>query len=720
MLMQMSSLVSSRSSFLLALLCIVAVVLSILVRTSDAPYVEKFPGVYKLESKQILLGLDGYYYLSLAKNIQQGEYSTLNPLRGVPDRTLEARIPPLLSALTAFVSSSLNITLMDVAVHIGVFIALLALIPVFLLARVYLESSYAALVCCFVAVNVAVVERSKLGWYDTDIFNVLFITLIIFLCARMEDVQENTKRWFLLLIWFVATALWALAWNTNVFMVVIFASIPLMTCLAVMWWKKIDAGFVKSLIALAFIVFLLLLFTGMLVEIAQYFIRHFLYLLNIDSGEFASESGFVSEQASRALGDTFFRMVGGWPGVLLTLPGIVYLWKSRRIESTYLALFVLFFVLSFFAERYILFAAFLGALLQACSLKYCCELLESRVDLNVRKLLIIVFPVVILWPSIHHHTVFASGPIYPAYLAKGLLEVEAVTEEDAVIWSWWDVGYPIQFFTDRATVGDGSLHGGMVNVALSVPSTVESQRAAANFIRFYVNFGESGVRDFAASIGLNDTQLALAELIHLFSIGPEASLDYLELNPKMDALTRAPAQIVEKIYSPSGRAIYWYLDERSATQMPLYLDFSNWYSGKEKEARLYWPLLNVGNLDDQKQQRNPEIVIDMENATIRFPSETISRDKYGINKMNTGTGFANFSELQMRLGGKLFSNSNGIAVDTTLSWNIDTGKAVLSDRSSSRSVLNSLYVLHRAEKYFQPVLNNNADFQLWKVEAEPY
>ena len=62
-----------------------------------------------------------------------------------------------------------------------------------------------------------------------------------------------------------------------------------------------------------------------------------------------------------------------------------------------------------------------------------------------------------------------------------------------MIWTWWDHGYNMRYWSDRGIIADGSHHEGEVTMYNALPLTVSSEQLSANFIHFYVSRGQKGM-----------------------------------------------------------------------------------------------------------------------------------------------------------------------------------------------------------------------------------
>lgn len=76
-------------------------------------------------------------------------------------------------------------------------------------------------------------------------------------------------------------------------------------------------------------------------------------------------------------------------------------------------------------------------------------------------------------------------PKEPPYQVQGMSTLKDV-EPDAVIWSWWDHGYPMQYFTGKATISDGGYHSGRQCWLTAYPFFTDSEKRMTDFMKAHV------------------------------------------------------------------------------------------------------------------------------------------------------------------------------------------------------------------------------------------
>ncbi|QGY38986.1 oligosaccharyl transferase STT3 subunit [Pseudodesulfovibrio cashew] len=86
---------------------------------------------------------------------------------------------------------------------------------------------------------------------------------------------------------------------------------------------------------------------------------------------------------------------------------------------------------------------------------------------------------------------YSAIPITPVIAkahAEALVELGETAPEDARVWSWWDWGYAIQYFSQRKTVADGGRHAGRNVYPVAYSLSVDSPAKASGMMRYCAHF----------------------------------------------------------------------------------------------------------------------------------------------------------------------------------------------------------------------------------------
>ena len=97
-------------------------------------------------------------------------------------------------------------------------------------------------------------------------------------------------------------------------------------------------------------------------------------------------------------------------------------------------------------------------------------------------------------PSLYRSLSIDFTPALDADLVESMQWLERNSPENALVWGAWDQGYALRYWSRRATVSDGSIHGGEIAVYTGLPFAAEDFQLAANFMQFYSVHGQPGMQ----------------------------------------------------------------------------------------------------------------------------------------------------------------------------------------------------------------------------------
>ncbi|MCZ7597639.1 MAG: hypothetical protein M5U09_07760 [Gammaproteobacteria bacterium] len=160
---------SSTGSWWWTIAALAAVfVFALFLRLDNLVRWQELPHAYFVDDAPMLLNVDGYYYLDLARDLVEGNYKPVDLDRVVPDGRPRPLPPPLLPVLTASVQKLSGASFEWVGVVLPAVVGAFIVLPVFALGY-RLGGGVMALVAAFAAAaSPHYLQRTTLGWFDTD------------------------------------------------------------------------------------------------------------------------------------------------------------------------------------------------------------------------------------------------------------------------------------------------------------------------------------------------------------------------------------------------------------------------------------------------------------------------------------------------------------------------------------------------------------------------
>ena len=158
---------------------------------------------------------------------------------------------------------------------------------------------------------------------------------------------------------------------------------------------------------------------------------------------------------------------------------------------------------------------------------------EFRQSQGRRWIAQLVMACVALWPPAVLMQDMVPVPVLPQTYAQTFLELRNSTEPDALLWQWWDYGYAGQYYAERATFGDGSRHDGPILYPLAKVHCASSPGEARQMMQYFgqtvLETGSQNMTDRRAALLLGDPMSGIK------AMGAEAGQQYLAdlvVNPK--------------------------------------------------------------------------------------------------------------------------------------------------------------------------------------------
>jgi dolichyl-diphosphooligosaccharide--protein glycosyltransferase len=448
------------------------------------------------QNTPILTTADAYFFTRFAREYMDETYKSdlPDPHRDVPDCTFTYPNPiPMVSYLAATISKKTNIDLYHVAFYMPAILAVLCVIPIFLVGR-ELSGFYSGLLGAILAVSFVIyLGRSCLGRFDTDCLNLFFP---FFAC------------YFLLLSWKTSSAK----------RVYLFSALAGLSMLLFDWWYA-HPGFILPILFfygvllfipnkknpspnkvkfLKIIVFIILANPGQLIRamhsVYSFFVMH-IFLKATEYG-FPNILQSVSESTNYDV-ERILRMMHPFIGVgICSLIGLVWLIiRSGRKFLVVLPILGLGLLTFKSGNRFGMFLApFLGMGLGVLADQLQAKIIDRFIKQKIVYALIsCVLIMVGLGATISPNSVlFEPEPRFEPEIYKCFDSLKDISK-DGYVCTWWDWGYAIEDIAHKSTFTDGGSYGKAYFVGKTLSQTDPAK--ARNVMLGLSNIGLKGITD---------------------------------------------------------------------------------------------------------------------------------------------------------------------------------------------------------------------------------
>ncbi|MCX8043061.1 MAG: dolichyl-diphosphooligosaccharide--protein glycosyltransferase subunit STT3 [Desulfobacterota bacterium] len=677
------------------LVCIIIVV-GVLIRLEDLRAWNTYKTTTFFDGAPLHTTFDAYFYLSLAQDVIEGTYAPVDEKRGVPDCPPRPSPAPLLSVLAACIVRATSWSLSWVGAVLPTLLGPLFVIPLYLFGRTIAGPLCGLAASLFSVLYPFYVYRSNLGRFDTDCLNITFAVSIAYLFLKFGTSAARARYIYfgaagivyLLFLWW---------WDQSPAAVSAITILPCVTAIALFYRPtRREAAVFACMVSLCVLGFITLKGFDAVAHLVKRLISEYLYIAKAPAGDFPNIGLSISEQTRPSFDAVIAYTSVNTLAFLLSVAGcVMMIWQRPRHTLMLLSLIVLSILAFTYANRFLLFFVPLVALGAGYVLWF---LWIMRRRFTALYGIVPLVCCVMTWSLVTANLSSVQWPKEPASIVAGMNAAKQQTPPDAVIWAWWDHGYALTYFARRATVNDGSLHGGERTVYTAIPLATDNARYAANFMHFYVKRGIPGIQRLCTAAGGRRAGMEL--MYAVLSAGPEEGLKILQkthLTPS--GAEKTPADWLSFFFPRERRPVYLFLD----SLLPKIAYWWYWFGTWDCERRdgihplFSWfsPITVTGNTIAGPEGLELNLNTgELQLAGRRFPLSTVViRDPQNLREKN----YSHNSQYRFEL--------------------FEQGKfGALMEHAVAESVFNRLYIRHTFDqRYFKPVALAAPAYQLWEV-----
>ncbi len=682
---------------IVVLLCIIAA--GIAVRTQDLEQWNRYKQKAFFNNEPIHTTFDAWFYLSLAQDLVDDTYHKIDEKRGVPNSPPRPSPAPLISVMAATVAKATDYSLSWIGAVLPAVLGPLLAIPLYFLGRFYggplcgLASALVVLLYPFY------IHRSNIGRFDTDCMNVTWSAApaILFL---MFGQSKTVKRYLFFAAGLLSMVLFMWWWDQAQSAVIAISLLPLLVALVFYYRPPKKEGIIfYAVLGVMTLVFLILDGFQVPVKVTNALLKEFAYISKEAAGAFPNIGVSISEQSIPSLDTIVTYTTQNMLAFLLAVVGLALLiWRNKK-HSLYLISFFTLSVLAFTkANRFLIFLIPPLALGTGFFLSFIWEYRKQFVPVYIITPLLLIL---LCFPLYKSNTAYTQWPKESGALVEGMDYIKHNTPDNSVVWAWWDHGYAITYYSRRATINDGSIHGGERTVYTALPYTTTSYRLAANFMQFYTARGMRGMSILNRAVGNNRTKaLELAKEVLL--AGPELARIRLE---KAGLKPVKPYKTVDDwlrfFYPDKTVPLYLFVDSLLCKTAGWWYWFGTWDIDRQDGTRpTYKAFYSISKKDPYLKSRGMQL----NTTTGEF---NLGGKRLQLSHMGTRT--------KKDMKEKNFYQRSRYRFE----WYTRSRFGALMDSDIAESVFNKLFLRHAyPKKYFTPLRVRTPYYQIWEVRGD--
>lgn len=695
---------TSNGRSLIKLLSIfLIIVVGLVLRLNPLADWAEHPELALYEGEPVLTTFDGYYYLGLARDLLEGGYSEVNTNRAIPDYPLRPQPAPLMSVVAASISGITGWSLNWVAALLPAMLGILLALPVYAIGRFYGGAFMGLSAALLVLVSPYYVNRSSVGWFDTDILLVTFLMTLTY-CFLQFAVKQTLSRYFYLAAGLVTYLLMMWWWDQTPHVTTILALTPLVLATLFFYRPQQSLEWLWFAVIVGACLAVVLYWQGLEfpVDMVRSAVGNLSYISKVEGSLFPNPGVSVGEQVQYPL-FVVMKMTTGHPVILLlAAAGFLWLLVQKPKESVFLAVPVGLSILALaFASRFLIYIAPVVAL----GIAY----LATQVWRMGRNSIALTFaaPALVfaaLIPGYQQVMKIERFPQISPSLVDGMVAAKNLTPENAVVWAWWDHGYPMAYWSRRGTITDGQFHGGERSVYNALPLVTSSPRLSANFMQFFVARGISGIRAFSEAVGGTRAKSDELMLRVLFN-GPQKGGELLQ--SAMASFVDQSKTVNEWLaffYPEDARPVYLYIDWRLTQTAYWWFWLGSWDIEQQDGIHPFYQVA-LGVTSQQGMLKNSQgLEVNLDNGTVQLNNAIIPMRSFN-NLENNEEGIQHFQP----------TKGEGAVVDYVASKNM----LVIAEPVIAHSVFNRLFTGKLdGNPYLETIKDQMPAYRLIKIQGD--
>jgi len=564
----------------------------------------------------------------------------------------------------------------------------------------------------FTVTSPYLVKRSAVGWCDTDFMNVTFAVFAAVCALQFIDAKRLAHRIGWGASWIVTFVLFGWWWDqASMLPVLLLAGVPMFfsAVLLMMGDRKYR---LPGLLVLALFVIGIGFFSGPEVFNPSRYLDRVLSILRYITGTDAAQSAFFATgaQVGEQVGYSWRELteaVGGatWFG-LLGLAGFLALCVMTWRRLPWVAPLAAVALLAFTGRRFTVFCTPVYGLGWGCIAWLIWHLKPLKRLRSAAILVLVISGGLVISDTIAAYR--QVRPQRPTQLLQAMADAKTQLPKEAVIWTTWDHGHPLVYYSDRATLADGMYHPASMRYVLNFPLGADDFRLAANWISFGVAHGLKGFELANELFGTHreDWATGMPTLQHLLRQGPQNSRTLLAQAGRFD--DSKIEEILQFAFPGSSRPIillieYLMLDNGSIIR--------GWWDFATKELpseRILYPFFAVKPVNATilaGQSYTGPVQVDFRKGTIQLGAQMRLLDRISV-----------FNDQRPRVT-RYPHNANGVV-------KISAPPAAIGlycDSRSAESVFARLFFDQRSDtRYITPVDIGVPYYAFWRINGEAY
>lgn len=528
---------------------------------------------FRWNNEIIINNNDGYYFAKGASDILNNK-----------DQSSSDEAP---ATLTAALSKIIPVSFETLILYMPAFLGSLIVIPMILIGRALNQTTMGFIAALLASIANSYYNRTMIGYYDSDMLNIVFPVLEIYSLILAITHQRNRYlipisisialyQWWYPQAYALDTALFGMIvgytlvfgrknlylYKIALFIMIGILAIPLMAkvgislaIFAIFHFKR-DLPIKFFWIIFAAIISLYFLTGG--VDPILHFIKGYFFTGEgknaVSSLNFYNVMSTVREAGQIPFNVFAERISGHTITFVLAVIGYILAIIAYRPLLITLPLVGLGFIAMSAGLRFTIYAVPPMAIGISFLILYTTQFIQKPF---LKYLSIATFVFAVLSPNYAHVRAYITPPVLSNQEVVALDELSKIASDKDYVVGWWDFGFPIRYYADVKTWADGAQHSGGQNYPVSFVLTNSDPVSVAHMMRLNTEYMEKFFHD------KNPTYSSILE----YMMNKEG---FKDPNDFINAIA-----LPEYKMPPKTRDVYLYLPLRMMEIFPTVALFSN-------------------------------------------------------------------------------------------------------------------------------------------------
>ena len=489
-------------------------------------------GQFKFNNQFMINTNDGYVWAEGARDI----------LSGISQENDLSPIDSAASNLTAFIAKILPFSFESIIFYMPAFFSSLLVIPIILIGRSIDKLEVGFIAALLASIAWSYYNRTMVGYYDTDLLNIVFPTFLLWSLIWAIKTQEDkyllftaidiiAYRWWYPQSYSLEFAFFGLV---GVYVLYQYILVKRSGVKEITLFEK-KQDFKYNLLLITFILFAMMGLDGWIrfiivitLFLALKFQRELLfkylyYLFGLSIILFMATGGFdpiwgelkgyvfkdtisttnddlklhfftvmqTIREAGKIPFETFANRISGHTITFIaSIIGYIWLVLRHKVMLLGLPMIGLGFLAYSSGLRFTIYAVPILAL----GVAFLIYEISNFIKNNILKYgVMVILTIAVLAPNIKHVIDYKVPTVFTKDEVMVLDKLKKIASREDYVVAWWDYGYPIRYYADVKTLCDGGKHSGSVNFPVSFILT-HPQLQASKMLRLDVEYTEETFR----------------------------------------------------------------------------------------------------------------------------------------------------------------------------------------------------------------------------------